>query len=483
MEKKYKLYSALIILAFLPIFALAFFAHPVADDYDYSVVYNHTFIEQGQALLLPIGALRTTKYFWNVWQGLYSSAILMSLQPAILGEKLYFLGAIIIIGCVYLGIYSLYSVVLTTYCKQNKSSVIFPALLTCFYLFNAIPSPVQGIYWFNGAVNYMFFFGIFLFLLANILKLVNTPQNSTLVKLCILAIVLSGGNHITAFSGVLVLFFLAIYSLIKNQKRNIFPFVLGTVGFLFNLFSPGSLVRMNALGEMDRSILRTIKTCGLYSIQYTKSAFSFDFLILLILLLPCIISALKSVPSDYFKIRTFIFLLLLDYCITSAMFCVPHYAMGWFGEPRIYNLLFSTYVILGIITFSYGIGITQKYIKDSLPLKKCTNMIVRFSCFLCLFSVLTFIGGMEHQNGTTVRALKEMLLDKSAIKYDQEMNARVAYAKEHKGEAIELEPIQNTPPLIYLCDLSSNEDFYANVSFAQYYHLKSAIVKNGEWMD
>ena len=72
----------------VPVFVVAVFARPAADDYIYARA-THAVVQQYGAdwPRLLQAALEADAYFYNSWQGLYVSGFLLALQPGILGGQ------------------------------------------------------------------------------------------------------------------------------------------------------------------------------------------------------------------------------------------------------------------------------------------------------------------------------------------------------------------------------------------------------------
>ena len=67
----------------LPLIAIAPFDHPSADDFNYSVLTRHVWVETGSLSQVLKAAAETTVYYFNEWQGLYVSPFLQALQLAV----------------------------------------------------------------------------------------------------------------------------------------------------------------------------------------------------------------------------------------------------------------------------------------------------------------------------------------------------------------------------------------------------------------
>ena len=74
----------------VPVFALAVFARPSADDYIYAA-RTHAVVQQYGFDLprLLRAAWDTNAYYYENWQGLYVSGFTLAFQPAIFGNKWY----------------------------------------------------------------------------------------------------------------------------------------------------------------------------------------------------------------------------------------------------------------------------------------------------------------------------------------------------------------------------------------------------------
>lgn len=88
---------ALTIISIIPLLKLCKYIHPCADDFGYSYRTFHEWNKSHSLWNLLKEAIATSKYFYNNWQGLYSSAFFLALQPSIFGEKYYALTGILLL--------------------------------------------------------------------------------------------------------------------------------------------------------------------------------------------------------------------------------------------------------------------------------------------------------------------------------------------------------------------------------------------------
>lgn len=95
------LYSAvlitLVLISLIPLIRLCKYNHPSADDFSYSFRTYHEWSESHSLLKVLKEAINTSIYYYNNWQGLYSSAFFLALQPSIFGEEYYALTGVLML--------------------------------------------------------------------------------------------------------------------------------------------------------------------------------------------------------------------------------------------------------------------------------------------------------------------------------------------------------------------------------------------------
>lgn len=160
---------ALLIASVIPLIVISQYNHPSADDFAYA---DTTFREwnNSHSLLRLLGeAIATSKRFFYGWQGLYSSAFFLALHPAVFGEAYYSWTGVIML-CMIGGVTCALFVCLVK--RLAGGSVLDGIAIGCvasFLMIQWMPSCVEGLYWYNGAVNYGLFYAIMLFLVCTVI--------------------------------------------------------------------------------------------------------------------------------------------------------------------------------------------------------------------------------------------------------------------------------------------------------------------------
>ena len=89
---------AVFLLSLLPLLVIGMYNHPAGDDFAYGL-NAHLAWESSHSLWAAIkAAAATVKSYYTSWQGTYSSIFLMSLQPAVISERLYALTTPLMLG-------------------------------------------------------------------------------------------------------------------------------------------------------------------------------------------------------------------------------------------------------------------------------------------------------------------------------------------------------------------------------------------------
>lgn len=467
-----KIYYFVMALILLPIIIIGFYAHPSFDDFAYSVKTYHVVNDGGGLIAILLAAFQTSIEFMYTWQGLYSSAFLLALQPAIFGEQFYFLTVFVILAILFLGVYLFYRSLSNNILKLEKGKTLLLSFITVFFLVETVPNPYESLYWFNGAVNYIFFFGLLLIILSMYINILFKEKVNPFYIgfLTILTFALSGGNHVTAFAGLFLEFIILIYVFIKRKKYYlVIPFIAALVGFIINLLAPGTRVRADAL-EFNGDVFRTLKTTFDKSFGLFSEWISVALILFLILVIVILYKDLKKLKISYNK--KYIFIPIISYLLLAGMMCVPFYALGGFGAGRVLDTFYYTFVIVILL----NMVILIKFLMDKKFLNlKTLNFKSKF--FLSLF-VLLFIGYFGNSfwyNSTTYEAVKE-LTSSEAQKFDYESNERVKKYTDKEIDKVIVSPFVNKPYLLYgtdVCEITDSNKCTNNG--INYYYDKKVI--------
>ena len=366
-----KVISILIIiictLAILPIMYLAIYSRPCVDDYSYSVQTHNLLMEKGFNLFSLIKeAVKVDIHFYNTWQGLYTSAFILALQPGIFGEQYYFIGTWLLILLIFSCLYFFIKTVLKDILKIKKYTFVI-TLVSLATILAGLLSPVEGLYWFNGAWNYMPFMFFNLVNISFLLRSLYLNKKSNVVYSVILSFIISGGNHVTSFLNIMIL---TVYSIAtyKKSKAGIISLISSIIGFTIMFAAPGTSIRQSCFEEKGviETILASMRAYTDFFIENTIRIQSI-FIFLSLIPLSYYIKKEKALQKENLKWNPII-LYIIKVVIICGLFCVPYKAMGNFGARRVENVIWCASIILNCIFCIYTIQWISFRIKNKVEI-------------------------------------------------------------------------------------------------------------------
>lgn len=477
-----------VILILIPILIIALYNHPSADDYGYSDTIYKTIQEGGNAFDITKEAIKATINGMQVWQGLYSSGFLLALQPAVFGEAFYGLVTYIMILTIILGIGFLFRRINKYIFKSNSNDWIVSTILIAFFIIQTIPSPIEGLFWFNGAMNYTFFMMLLCYEISLLIKYYNIDktQNKILsigviIWTCIISFIMSGGNHVTAFLSMLIILCSILYGILKKQYKTsiIYGIILicGIFGFYINMTSAGTAIRSSAIHN-NSGVIETIIKSAYQGITYINNWTSISLILILIALTPFIYNML--INNEFykkFKWKWIFCSIVLSYGAICAMLCVPFYAMGSFGAGRLTDVIYITFILLAVLNYTFIVGIILKYIDITKFTKYILNIKTYIICITYILILVTIsVAGNANTYTTSHEAIIE-LVSGEAKKFDEEMDNRIKYYLDDSITDVEVDPLTVHPKLLYFEDLSTDSNDWKNVEASIYYNKNTIKVK------
>lgn len=466
-------------LSLLPILLIALNNHPSADDFSYSMNVRKEFLAGGNIFDIIKQAFLTSKEFMASWQGLYSSAFVLSLQPAAFGEDFYSLTTIILIVSILTSLLLLTSAIWKKVLKSASHDFIVISVLVTFFIVNCIPFPVEGLFWYNGAMNYVFFWTVFLTETSLLIRYTFSDKKESkkivgIFFLTVLSFILSGGNHVTAFAGLLITAAFLLYTMIRKKRfLLLFPMASGIAGFVWNLTAAGTKVRSDMLAYHGNPIKTMLAACVKHAICVNEWV-SFSLILLLVLLTPFLYRTLKTHKGE-FSFRILFGMMLLLTVLMLGMWCVPYQALGNFGAGRLRNVIYMTFVLSTVCVYTYFVGILitkwdlenkLQEIKSRCSLREWTSNLLYGALVIGFMGIIMLAGGSKRDYGTTVEAVIEL---QDAKEYDRQMDMRVETISADTTGIVEVNNITVYPELLFFDDIEVDGGNWKNYNMALYY--------------
>ena len=358
------LLTIIYVISLIPIFMASVYAYPQADDWTYSWrthlawTDTHSLLEVGKAVV------DTVKDSYANWQGTFSSIALMSLQPAIWGERFYALTPFIMIGMLTAGTLVF---VRELFRKAAGTEWISVSMLVLIVTVQRMVCRPVAFYWYNGAVHYVFMYSIGLLLAACLLKIIRKNRPGVMVCACILAVILGGGNLVTALSGAIGFVTVVIWLSLSGKRKRIwavlFPMVCYFLAFAVNIAAPGNWIRQDAVGAQENPVMSILRSFY-YGIEFPAMRWM-DWTVLLLVL--CLIPfAWRMAGKTKFSFPLPLLIVAYSYCFVSAMFTPLDFAAHSVDIGRAQNIIFSAYILILALNVIYVTGWCRRHFRISV---------------------------------------------------------------------------------------------------------------------
>lgn len=457
----------LMMLGIIPFVLISFYSRPCVDDYGYSYSVYHL-VQGGDWNIFSLikEAFVTDMNFYRWWQGLYTSAFVLALQPGIFGERFYFIGAIALIVFIYMT---------STYVSKTIFRILsidtnpfYAGLFVITIFLQGIPSTIQGIYWFNGAWNYVPFFFLAFVNVAFVLNYFRFNQCRYIIFSIILSFLISGGNHVTSFLNIMFLILCVAYSVCKKKWWTFLPFLSAVIGFMIMYTAPGTAVRQKNYSE--QSVLDTLFQSVLKCYELFCEWVDIRWVLCILLMLPVAVLVDAKIEEDL-KVNP-IFLLGVSIIVFCGELCVPYYAMGNFGEDRVYNIFWMLFMVLSCINVIYFFvwflqkRNNRKLLREMIPddFKILVLIVIVGICFNVNSNIWSVSEEIITGNARTFAIANDE-------RYEMIRNAEA-------GEILVVSPLPDSYNLKF-DDITEDIDDWRNSQWYGYYGVRTIVSEEG----
>ena len=457
----------LLVVAVVPLIIVGRYAHPCADDYSYGF-YTHACWSTTNSLLQTLRwAIYQVQKTYSTWQGTFSSIFLMSLSPAIWGEGFYFLTPIIMLTMIIVPHFYLLKIIIVDLLNVPKSIWLITSSVVVFLLIETIVSPVEGLFWYNGSVHYVFMHGSMVTLFGLLLSLVESKKKAKKITLCLLAclgaLFCGGSNYPTALLGILGTFSLTVFLIWKRKQiYGMIPLIVYAISFYMNVTAEGNKMRQ-AFCEKS-SPLEAIAKSFLELFEHMANWMSVQILLFMLLMIP-VFWEISNTEKYTFKLP--VIATLFSICSNACMLTPGLYAMGSANAGRIMNIVKMWFVLLLFFVEAYWIGWIKKKSLIKLPEKKLDIRIWMAGVFVLIF--LAFVLNREIRKTDYVTyAAYVALRTGEAQQYHQEYLVR-AEVLGGEDKVVVLAPFSVRPYLLFFDDITNDANDWSNTAMARWY--------------
>lgn len=493
----------LFVLLLFPIIWIGRYNAISADDYAYGVEVYHAWTKEHSIVKAVKTAFEVVGGRYENWQGTYSSVFFMSLNPLNFHS-----GAGCITPLLMLGMLCSSSVFFVRQVikkvagveKQIKRTGNLVAMLYLVAFIQCIDSPVEGFFWYNGAVHYMLMHSLMLFFLGSLMmeKEACTRKQAFLFRmvqtlaLCITGFLTGGGNYISALQCVeLGVVFLTAEIFLKKIK---IPQLLGMAsllsGFFISVTAPGNSVRQAASSGMG--MLSSVINAFLLAAKDVKEWMNPLILIVAFLLIPSFCILLKNMK---YRFQYPIVVTILCFCLYSSLYSPGLYGVGNVDSGRMRNVIQASFYLYLMVAEFYWLGYFYRKVNAEKS-EWTTDLLTVVQIgkkYLWLYKtvlLLLFVGVIvltgDKNTYTSMSAFRSLILGEAQTYYEESEERREIYLDSNVRVA-EVEPYSVRPYVLFFTDIVSedNANYWINENIAAYYQKEKVLLKcaDGEEME
>ncbi|WP_024867320.1 hypothetical protein [Butyrivibrio sp. FCS014] len=494
--------GALYLIGVIPMMVIGFYNWPSVDDFSMPLQVHQTFVSTGSVLATLGSVFTKTVYIYNNWVGYFFSDFVTCLCPSIWGEKWYFLSGIIVIATLTLCVLYFFDALFVRTFGFDKDLSLASAFLTLLVMVQSMENGAaraEAFFWWSGAINYTFMFGLCLFWIGLALRYVfEKCKLSRLVLLCVLGFLLGGSNYMTALvAAVCSVLGLIIVIMVKLGKFKLWsgslkkesvhddikrinlpwlPFILNLLGLIVSAAAPGNRIRGTGIGNIGpiKAVLRAYFSVFDVCVDgMLRWEVILEFAVLAVLFW-------KMAPAIKNRLEHPFVFGLFSISMMAVCMVPPLFAVGNIDAPRIRSTMWLQFVLMMTVTIFYYMTWIRQRIDDGSDAKTpmfgqiSSAFIIVIVCVLLLGSLLCVYVNPAYYSGTS--AIYDLVNGKAAA-YRQENEARLEILNDNSVSVAVLQPHDNKPELLFQGDIYEDATLWENTALAAYYDKESVMLE------
>lgn len=489
------------ILCVVPMLIMAFYNFPSADDFSMPNWPHRCFVETGNVFLSIIKAVEKVGYVYQVDEGYFFSILLTTLAPAAYGEQFYFIGTFLVLGMLTFGVCFFFDALFVKVLKADKYLANTAAMITlimCTQFIGDTETRVEAFYWYSGAINYTFTFGMAFFWLGLLIGCVYDEdagkRKRMFIWACIWGVCMGGANFMTALELaicsvlLLIIIFLEKKNVIKlydaddrmskSFRQLYIPAICNLVGFVILLIAPGNYVRKESTNGYPPVKAVLISLYSTFDVIINKMM-RWETLVFLLLLVPIFWKMGKNIK---YRFRHPFVFTVFAYAMISANMTPVYFGTGDMGSGRVRALPWMEFVILAALNIFYVTIWIRQYLEENYGLKSkgseddfsgASVSVVMTLLLLFVFGSVLCIKPDYHYYSVT--SCLYDLASGTAAGYKAENTERLKVLHDSSIKKVVFKEHQYKPEILYHFDIGDGPVDWA-YSFTLGYYDKDEIV-------
>lgn len=461
----------LCIALLMPLLVVGQYSHPCVDDYDYSLK-THRAVQNGEGLLGVLkAAWETNVEYFQKWQGLYTSGFLLSLQPGIFGTQYYPLTMLLAVVSIALFLFGAMHLINRMYLQKSALYSLAWAMAMTAMLLLWLPSPAQGLYWFNAAFNYTpwIFASVFNVCLLHWACRQERCRRAWMAVAAstLLSILISGANHVTSFANILMLLCAAGYWVWKKRWEALLPLAAACIGFVVMFTAPGTAQRAAQDGN-PQTVVHTVIAVVKEVRNLAHDWMNVQWLLSLLAMTPLCLEVARRNKASFSR-RFPIAIIVAAAAIICGMMAVPYYPMGFFGEGRVTNVIWIAFMLFSWLIYACILGflVSNDYLNAERMVQHRHFRTVMLG-MVCAALLLSAVSVDDNGPSNSLRAVYE-LKNGTAQTYGQLLDEREEkYLSDEYTEVI-VDPLPVVSELLYYFDVGFAPNEWPSTGISEYY--------------
>lgn len=488
--------AALYILSIIPMLLISRYDWPAVDDFSMALQPHQTFASTGSFFATLGSVFEKTAVIYNTWVGYFFSSFLTCLCPSIFGEKYYFLTVFIVLGMLTFGVYYFFDSLFVKVWGLDKDLTRAASSLTLLILVQSMENGTtraEAFYWWSGAINYTFMFGLLLVWLGMIFRFVYEKSGlGRLIGISVIGFLLGGSNYMTALVAAvcsvlgMILFVLirsGKFKLLKDGEQKLpiallIPFVLNILGLVVSAMAPGNRIRGTSVGNISpiKAVLRSYYTVFDVCVNGMMRWEVLIALVVLAIIFWKMATGMKHKPEHPFIFGAFA-ISMMAVCIVPPLFAVSSIDGG-----RIRATMWLQFVVVLVVSVFYyaawargnfgrkpesGQG-DSSFVGASATGLVLAALVIAFSSILCVYATPAYYAGTSGVYD---------LLSGNAASYGAENRERLAILNDENVTDAVLPAHQYKPELLFQSDIYEDASLWENTVVATYYGKGTVVVK------
>ncbi len=476
----------LLAISLLPVFWIGLYNHSSADDYSYGCMARYAWLNTHNILETLKAAAEKVRQIYFEWQGSYGAVFLFALQPAVFGEQFYPLGSFLILGFFLFAVFYFFRKAIRDVFHANVHIADVVAGVAALLCIQMMPAPVEGFFWWNGSIYYVFFYSLMLVQAVNLMAAVwyGHCGLGQLAGFLLLAAAIAGGDYITALLMMELTVFFFVWALATKKrimKKLALLLAVTLVCFLVNCLAPGNAVRQGAFESWNpiRAVLYSYHEAYNHMVEWTSPLVVAGMVFLLPFLWQVPIGKLSG------GFGTFVLFLGMEFSFFASSFTPTLYTYGDVGAGRIQNIRYFLWVFICIAAEFTLVCLIKTMFGcqgEGSNFRVLRNVYNRYG--VPFFASVVFCAAFFAGNSILADDVRDLasisaaksLLSGEAAQYHREAKERISLLQ-GEGMSVELTPFSCKPELLFWEDIKEDPDDWVNRAVARFYQKEEVRLR------